>query len=985
MKRMNMICIGLLTAALEMATFAQMPELKIQGADEPPSAVKLKSLEMDVEIFGNVATTTATMVFHNSTSRVLEGELTFPLPEGTTVSRYAIDVNGKLRDGVPVPKTKATEVFESIEHRRNIDPGLLERLEGSNTFRTRVYPLPAGGQRTVQVAYEQAMAMTSNEQALQYHLPLDFREPVPEFSLRIKVWQSSRKPQLVELPDHQLAFSGNESLYEASIHKTDYRPDKALTVLLPKDTNVPETLLQPNTDGSAYFLINAYPSADDRPRAWSNRIGIIWDNSLSGLQRDRAKELELLGRIIEQKQNLTVELGVLNIRFEKMKSFAIRNGDWSALKACLQNLVYDGATDFSQIHTRGFSADEYLLFSDGQSTFGDPTIPIDRPVHCITSSNRAGFSLLKAVCAKTGGKFINLATHSVDEAFRQITLNSLQFLGIAEHRLVSEVYPSTPVETSRHLSVTGILHASSGELTLLFGHNGKVECRQKVNLQAQSTNVRVNRLWAQQKIAEMDMQYEQNQDQIELLGRQFGIVTRNTSLLVLETLNDYVRYDVTPPAELMDAYTRLSKEQQMQREKRVANLMERAIAKTEELKTWWQTDLKPEKHFPVPKDQAAAPVTNTVVEAEEVVVVADAEPAIRTMEERKRAGMAMTNIERSEASTSSSLHRQPATSTAAPTTTPTATPPALVRLPRIRSDEDYLQRIAGAPDPYAAYLSLRDSFMGTPRFFFDVAELFYETKQNATGLLILSSLAELELESAELFKTLAYKLKEKGEYARELYIARKIREWRPMDPQSHRDYALALQDNGLCREALQALYGILQASYSPETAARNSGIEEVLVCEINNLLALHGNKLKRDTIDSRLIASLPVDIRVVINWNKDDTDIDLHVTDPNGETCAYDHTQTAIGGRISADFRQGFGPEQFLLKRAIEGVYRIETNFFGERQLTLSGPTTLMAEIYLYYSDGRQERKIITLHQQSGEKKGKKTFVLIGEFVFSKN
>jgi len=202
-----------------------------------------------------------------------------------------------------------------------------------------------------------------------------------------------------------------------------------------------------------------------------------------------------------------------------------------------------------------------------------------------------------------------------------------------------------------------------------------------------------------------------------------------------------------------------------------------------------------------------------------------------------------------------------------------------------------------------------------------------------------------------------------------------------MDPQSHRDYALALQNNGRYQEALECLYSILNASYSPESASRDFGIEEVIVLEINNLIAKHKNKLNLKDINPKIITSLPVDIRVVINWNKNDTDIDLWVTDPNGEKCFYGHTRTSLGGRISNDFTQGFGPEQFLLKKAVNGTYKVETNFFGERQVTLSGPTTIMAEIYLYYSDGRQERKVVTF--QRGENGKERDGVLIGEFTFS--
>jgi len=58
--------------------------------------------------FLNIASTRYTMVFKNRTDRTLEGELTFPLPDGRTITHYALDINGRMRDAVPVEKARAS-------------------------------------------------------------------------------------------------------------------------------------------------------------------------------------------------------------------------------------------------------------------------------------------------------------------------------------------------------------------------------------------------------------------------------------------------------------------------------------------------------------------------------------------------------------------------------------------------------------------------------------------------------------------------------------------------------------------------------------------------------------------------------------------------------------------------------------------------------------------------------------------------------------
>ncbi len=51
---------------------------------------------------------------------------------------YALDIGGRMVDGVGVTKEKARVVLET-EMRRRVDPGLVEHVRG-NVFRTRIFP-----------------------------------------------------------------------------------------------------------------------------------------------------------------------------------------------------------------------------------------------------------------------------------------------------------------------------------------------------------------------------------------------------------------------------------------------------------------------------------------------------------------------------------------------------------------------------------------------------------------------------------------------------------------------------------------------------------------------------------------------------------------------------------------------------------------------------------------------------------------------------
>uniref|UniRef100_UPI0028A0D559 VIT domain-containing protein n=1 Tax=Stenotrophomonas indicatrix TaxID=2045451 RepID=UPI0028A0D559 len=141
------------------------PLLIAPAAEQP---VQLRHARIEGEVQAGIAQTRITLEFHNPNQRVLEGELQFPLAEGQQITGFALDINGELREAVPVPKDRGRQVFEEIA-RRGVDPGLLEQTAG-NQFRLGVYPLPAGGSRRVQLVGREPLAYAG--QGWRWTLPL---------------------------------------------------------------------------------------------------------------------------------------------------------------------------------------------------------------------------------------------------------------------------------------------------------------------------------------------------------------------------------------------------------------------------------------------------------------------------------------------------------------------------------------------------------------------------------------------------------------------------------------------------------------------------------------------------------------------------------------------------------------------------------------------------------------------------------------------
>uniref|UniRef100_UPI004048C19F VIT domain-containing protein n=1 Tax=Flavobacterium sp. TaxID=239 RepID=UPI004048C19F len=325
---------------LSQFVVGQNPQLKVKDKDS--SLVRLSQLKVNVKVVGNIAYTTTEMHFFNAATRDMEAELLFPLPEGVSVSRYAIDINGKMREAVPVNKNKGKQVFEAIEHRR-VDPGLLERVEGNN-FKTRIYPILPNKERIVIIGYEQELTRY-DATFLGYQMVSAYTKKIDHFELEVSVVGSNEKP-IITNDGKEITIEKFNTIYQAKIQQKDYLPNDKLLVKIPITSAIPTVIAQAN-DNQYYFYANMNLETEKKAKALPKSIGLLWDVSLSSAKRDTKKELELLDAYFKKLGNVAVSLYFVGFTFDKKADFMITNGDWSALRSVLEKVMYDGGTRFS--------------------------------------------------------------------------------------------------------------------------------------------------------------------------------------------------------------------------------------------------------------------------------------------------------------------------------------------------------------------------------------------------------------------------------------------------------------------------------------------------------------------------------------------------------------------------------------------------------------------------------------------------------------
>ena len=963
-----------------MAQKTILPEVKVRGQYNA-NPMQLQELSMDILVMGQTAVTTMEMTFYNPNDRVMEGEFEFPLSNGQEVSRFALDIDGKLREGVVVDKALGRQAFEDIA-RRNVDPGLLEKTEGNN-FRARVYPMPAQGVRRILIAFEQELSQKDGRDF--YFLPIASGVKLKHFSLRTEVVARQVKADIENTL--QLNFGQSRNSYISEVKKDNYTLDQNIGLTFPKIDKPQLLTATKGTDSYLYGNI-ALEKQSLREKERPKSIGILWDISSSSQKRDFAKEFALLDAYFKEIKEVKVALTTFHIRSSAAIPFKVENGNWQELRQYLEKLIYDGATD-PQAMLFPPESDEYFLFSDGIFNFRDKNFDFTRligqlhvPVNVVSSQLVANMDKLQYLSGATGGSFINLNTQEVSQAVKALQYQAFQVLDYKVKKgNVVNLYPQKGTLVGENFTFSGYLNSEDATLVVSLGYPNKVIVEKELTFSKNTAAsdeefALLRRVWAEKKIAQLRREGAESKA-IDMVGRRYGIVTEGNSLIVLETVEDYVRYQITPPKELLQEYNKLSSEINSEKMEEQKEALERVISQSKEQTSWWQTsypikkkNTKKNKEYETPPPPPAM-----MVHAEEIAEYNNAAEVLKDVshDDAKMADMGTAGYDIIADNSAQQMEMELA---AEPVdrTLGYEPPQARIVLNAYDPDTPYLKVMEYA-DPAKAietYHKLKKEYGQTPSFYVDVADYFFKKGDLAQAVLVVSNLAELNLEDAQLLRTLGYKLSSYKAYKEAIEVFRKVVAIREEEPQSYRDLGLALAEDKQYQEAVETLYKVVKNAWDE----RFGDVQLVTMNDINSLVARHKG-IKTNFMDKRLLKSEPVDIRVVLSWDTDNCDMDLWVTDPTDEKCFFDNKLTYLGGKISKDVTQGYGPEEFMIKKAPKGTYKIETDYFGTLSQKQLMPVTLRITFYTHFGTDKEQKQETTVRLTNEE-----DVIEVGSFKF---
>ncbi len=539
-----------------------------------------------VTINNGIAVTEVTQVFRNTENRVVEALYTFPVPKGASVANFSMWIEGREMVGEVVEKERARQIYDSYKQQRR-DPGLLEQTD-YKTFEMRIFPIAAGAEQRVQIAYYQELEFDADWATWVYPLAtvtragLDSRT-TGRFALTLEV--ASEVPVVaLESPSHGGAFAvarHGPGHLQASLETTegDLGRDVVLAYRLGRPRTGLDLVASKERGEDGYFLITL-TAGEELERA-DEGMDYVFILDVSGSMNDGGKlavSRDSLGAFIRALgEDDRFEVMTFNVTAENLFR-RLRDADESAKTAAVEFLGEQRARGGTFLEPALRGAFRYkdldrplnvVILSDGMTEQTERQtllrLSAERPratrIFAIGVGNEVNRPLLEQLAEDAGGlaAFVSRGDDFERQAraFRRKLLRpaasnvELEFLGGGVYDLEPERLPS-------------LYHGMPVRLYGRYRDPGPVELRVRADVGGElldrtlaielpgdgAENPEIERMWAWHRVQRLLKEADRAGSrapvtaEIVRLGEAFSIVTEYTSFLVLENDAEYKRWKI---------------------------------------------------------------------------------------------------------------------------------------------------------------------------------------------------------------------------------------------------------------------------------------------------------------------------------------------------------------------------------------------------------------------------------------------------------
>ncbi len=523
-----------------------LPVLNAQSKylDQP---VQLKTCNISITANELIATTFIEMEFYNANDSVVEGYQRFQLNKGQVVTAFQLDLNGKYRDGSIEEKWKARNAYNSIVGKR-IDPAILQ-MSYNNYYTLNIYPIPAHGSRKITMTIQQLMK--ENAGSLSYELPLDFTSITESFRVDINVAANGIMPFSNIGFLNQREFVRSETSARLAFTLQNVQLNKPITFDIPFSDHKPFACISENSS-TKNFLLRFSPAINEFYDIMPRTVQVFWDVSSSAKQRNRQKELDFLEKYIVSNNIERVRFTLFNQKIVNTVEYNQCADKFEVFRRYLLEYPSSGATNLSGLDFASVKADIILLFSDGVNSYGKgmPS-PATVQLNCITSSVYYDHYRLNRIIATTGGSIINLYKNQVDSALKKMVRGRNFLINYRSANGSVKLHEKFPITISNNIFLSGSFNGNDN-LQLIYGNSNAVNRIDDIPLSAVYSCSNENYRIFQMLKSYDSVMGKYNWQEMVIFGLREKVITPQTAYLVLERIEDYIKYNIAPPPELVE-------------------------------------------------------------------------------------------------------------------------------------------------------------------------------------------------------------------------------------------------------------------------------------------------------------------------------------------------------------------------------------------------------------------------------------------------
>ncbi|MFO0953941.1 MAG: VIT domain-containing protein [Isosphaeraceae bacterium] len=345
---------------------------------------EVKEVSLDARIRDQVSEVRLSQVFHNPGSATIDAEFYFPLPEDGAVQNFVLLVDGRELPGRLLPKDEARRIYEEIVRTRR-DPALLEYM-GRGLYRTSVFPIPPGADRTVTMRY--TGLCKRDRDVVEFAYPFSTQKftakPIQKLSFNLRI-ESRDSIKSIYCPtyDARIDRSGDHEA-RISFEQRDVIPTadfRLITTLSEGKVGASLLSYRPSQGDDGYFLLLASPEVRAEPsRRQPKSVVFVLDKSGSMAGKKIEQARNALRFVLQNlRDDDTFNIVTYDDRVETFKPELVRYSPNSRQEAerYIDNIREGGSTNIDAALQRALGQlrdgdrPSYVLFlTDGLPTAG---------------------------------------------------------------------------------------------------------------------------------------------------------------------------------------------------------------------------------------------------------------------------------------------------------------------------------------------------------------------------------------------------------------------------------------------------------------------------------------------------------------------------------------------------------------------------------------------------------------------------------------